>query len=80
MRNTGSLRRFLFIPSLVLVPIVCGGGRALAQTAGQASTQNGAAQTATSPNSDQLQEVVVTAQFRNENAQQTPLAITAISA
>jgi iron complex outermembrane recepter protein len=80
MRNTGSLRRFLFIPSLVLVPIVCGGGLALAQTAGQASTQNGSASTAPSPNSDQLQEVVVTAQFRNENAQQTPLAITAISA
>src|SRR5580704_1658903 len=34
----------------------------------------------TSTGSDQLQEVVVTAQFRNESVQQTPLAITAINA
>jgi iron complex outermembrane receptor protein len=32
------------------------------------------------PSGDALQEVVVTAQFRNESVQQTPLAITAINA
>jgi len=46
---------------------------AVAQTAPTPST--------TASNSgDQLQEVVVTAQFRNESVQQTPLAITAINA
>ncbi len=44
--------------------------------------QNGppSAAAATTPNGNQLEEVVVTAQFRNESAQQTPLAITAINA
>jgi iron complex outermembrane receptor protein len=46
---------------------------AVAQTAPTQSTT-------ASTNSDQLQEVVVTAQFRNESVQQTPLAITAINA
>ncbi len=43
-----------------------------------AATQ--AAQTAPPGAANQLQEVVVTAQFVNQSAQQTPLAITAISA
>jgi iron complex outermembrane recepter protein len=46
---------------------------AVAQTV---PTQNTTANTG----ADQLQEVVVTAQFRNESVQQTPLAITAINA
>jgi iron complex outermembrane receptor protein len=46
---------------------------AVAQTAPPQSTT-------ASTSSDQLQEVVVTAQFRNESVQQTPLAITAINA
>ena len=47
-----------------------------------AVAQTAPAQTAStaSPGADQLQEVVVTAQFRNESVQQTPLAITAINA
>src|SRR5271170_5414357 len=44
---------------------------AVAQTAPAQTPSTGA---------DQLQEVVVTAQFRNESVQQTPLAITAINA
>ena len=44
---------------------------AVAQTAPAQAPSTGA---------DQLQEVVVTAQFRNESVQQTPLAITAINA
>jgi iron complex outermembrane recepter protein len=65
----------------------------LAQTAvTQSFTGDLLAQTQTVPNSspgnpktgggsgDQLAEVVVTAQFRNENVQETPLAITAINA
>jgi iron complex outermembrane receptor protein len=44
---------------------------AVAQTAPAQAPSTGA---------DQLQEVVVTAQFRNESLQQTPLAITAINA
>src|SRR3984957_5276575 len=46
---------------------------AVAQTAPTQSTT-------ASTGSDQLQEVVVTAQFRNESVQATPLAITAINA
>src|ERR1700733_11315965 len=76
MRNPTSSRRALVVQSLVLAATVCG-GRAFAQAAGPNSAQNAAD---TAPNADQLQEVVVTAQFRNENSQQTPLAITAISA
>jgi iron complex outermembrane receptor protein len=45
-----------------------------AQTAQTTPAPSAAAST------DVLQEVIVTAQFRNENVQQTPLAITAISA
>jgi iron complex outermembrane recepter protein len=69
----------LVVQSLILATAVCG-GRAFAQAAGPASGQNAPVQTVAGANGDQLQEVVVTAQFRNENAQQTPLAITAISA
>jgi len=54
------------------------GTAALAQTAPQTTAQNpGGAAVAGGAN--QLQEVVVTAQFRAENVQQTPLAITAIN-
>jgi iron complex outermembrane receptor protein len=79
MRNPISSRRALVIHSLVLAAAVCG-GRAYAQTTGAASAQNAQAGTAADQNGDQVQEVVVTAQFRNENSQQTPLAMTAISA
>ena len=57
---------------------------ALAQTTEQSTPQTaqnapvGATHTAAAP--DQLQEVTVTAQFRNENLQQTPLAISAVNA
>jgi iron complex outermembrane receptor protein len=67
---------------------------ALAGTLGTAASLLGAAsgfaqnaqtaQTTPAPSAaastDVLQEVIVTAQFRNENVQQTPLAITAVSA
>jgi iron complex outermembrane receptor protein len=76
MRNPRSSRRALVIQSLMLAAAECG-GRAFAQAAGTAPAQ---ITTGTGPNGDQLQEVVVTAQFRNENSQQTPLAMTAISA
>ncbi len=45
----------------------------------QAQAQN-APPTAENAASDQLQEVVVTAQFRSQNLQQTPIAITAVNA
>ena len=52
----------------------------LALPAGVAMAQTAPAQSeAPVVSTDQLQEVVVTAQFRNESVQQTPLAITAIN-
>jgi iron complex outermembrane recepter protein len=48
--------------------------------AAAAPAQTTSPETAAPPAGDQLQEVVVTAQFRRENVQQTPLAITAINA
>src|SRR5579884_1654150 len=50
------------------------------QTAPAASAQGPTVQATPTTGGRQLQEVVVTAQFRAENVQQTPLAITAISA
>ena len=50
-----------------------------ALAAGPAVAQN-AATTATSAEGDQLQEIVVTAQFRQQNLQDTPVAITAVTA
>jgi iron complex outermembrane receptor protein len=56
------------------------GGAILALPAGAALAQTAPAQSAApTASTDQLQEVVVTAQFRNESVQQTPLAITAIN-
>jgi iron complex outermembrane recepter protein len=55
------------------------GTAAWAQSAAQTTGPNPAAQTTAATGGNQLQEVVVTAQFRAENVQQTPLAITAIS-
>ncbi|MGH8260492.1 MAG: TonB-dependent receptor plug domain-containing protein, partial [Steroidobacteraceae bacterium] len=46
----------------------------------QAPEAVAAAQTAQAQPTDQLQEVVVTARFRSENLQSTPLSITAITA
>jgi outer membrane receptor protein involved in Fe transport len=69
MRNPRSSRRLLVVQTLILATALC--GRAFAQAAGPPASQNA---TDTGSNGDQLQEVVVTAQFRNENAQQTPLA------
>jgi iron complex outermembrane receptor protein len=46
-----------------------------AQTAPAASTASG-----TTPSSDLLEEVVVTAQFRQQRLQDTPIAVTAINA
>ena len=51
----------------------------LSLCAATAVAQTAPAQTP-STSADQLQEVVVTAQFRNESVQETPLAITAINA
>ncbi|MGH8219215.1 MAG: TonB-dependent receptor plug domain-containing protein, partial [Steroidobacteraceae bacterium] len=53
---------------------------AWAQAADQTTAQNATVQTTPATGGSGLQEVVVTAQFRAENVQQTPLAITAISA
>src|SRR5579884_3974817 len=52
-----------------------------AQTAppAQAAGQAGAPQGPTALNPEQLQEVVVTAQFRAETAQQTPISLTAVT-
>ncbi len=59
-----------------------GGGAALAQNADQNTVAQNQADQTTTPASggNQLQEVIVTAQFRNESVQQTPLAISAIDA
>ncbi len=50
-----------------------------ALTAGPALAQNAASSTASAAAGDQLTEIVVTAQFRRENLQTTPIAITAIT-
>ena len=46
----------------------------------QAQAQNPPQTAQSTAASDQLQEIVVTAQFRSENLQQTPIAITAVNA
>jgi len=46
---------------------------------GQAFAQGAAAPASTDSTSGQLEEVVVTAQFREQNLQQTPIAITAVT-
>src|SRR5690242_5834959 len=51
----------------------------LLAAASPAAAQNAAANPAPAP-ADTVGEVVVTAQFRSQNVQQTPLAITAINA
>lgn len=58
-----------------LVMLVCGGFLAR-----HAAAQSLAAASGTSSNDDSLPEVVVTARFRAEKLQETPLAITALSA
>jgi iron complex outermembrane receptor protein len=52
---------------------------ALGQTTAFAQTTSAADQTAAAP-TDALQEVVVTAEFRKERLQETPIAITAVNA
>ncbi|HTX23628.1 MAG TPA: TonB-dependent receptor [Steroidobacteraceae bacterium] len=57
------------------------GTAVLAQNANQGTAApSAAAQNVGAANENQLQEVIVTAQFQNQSVQQTPLAITAISA
>jgi iron complex outermembrane receptor protein len=56
-----------------LVALSLVAGSAIAQSAGPSPA-------ASAPPADQLQEVVVTAQFRTENIQQAPLAISAVTA
>lgn len=65
--------------------MLVGAQEASAQSTGQAASGQAAATTTTAPATEQtqgtqLQEVVVTAQFRSENLQKTPIAITAINA
>lgn len=50
-----------------------------ALAAGPALAQNAGSSGASAASSDQLSEIVVTAQFRRENLQTTPIAITAIT-
>jgi iron complex outermembrane recepter protein len=59
--------------------VALGVSLALGSVVASAQTQPTPAAAPATTNSDQLQEVVVTAQFRNESVQQTPLAITAIN-
>ena len=64
------------VARFVLVSLAaCAAQLASAQQAGQQAAQATPGSDAEGP----LQEVIVTAQFRNENLQQTPLAITAIT-
>jgi iron complex outermembrane recepter protein len=53
---------------------------AQAQTSPNPSTPDQPAQNATAPNPGGLEEVIVTSRYREENLQQTPLAISAITA
>jgi iron complex outermembrane recepter protein len=55
-------------------------GGAILSYSAAALSQTAPAQNPSASAGDALQEVVVTAQFRNESVQQTPLAITAINA
>ena len=56
------------------------GTAAWAQNADQTTAQNPTTQATPATGGNGLQQIVVTAQFRQQNVQQTPLAITAISA
>ncbi len=77
-RRAGNLLSTSALGAIALL----GGTAALAQNAPAAdqTAQNPAAQATPATGGNGLQEVVVTAQFRSESAQQTPLAITAINA
>jgi iron complex outermembrane receptor protein len=60
--------------------LTAGAAVAAAFALSQAQAQNPTSTAQTTAASDQLQEIVVTAQFRSENLQQTPIAITAVNA
>ncbi|MGH8148997.1 MAG: TonB-dependent receptor [Steroidobacteraceae bacterium] len=70
------LGRALTAAGAALALLACGAVHAQNAPAAQGADQT----TTPASGGDQLQEVIVTAQFRNQSAQQTPLAITAISA
>lgn len=74
------VRRTLAAPhSRSLVAAAAAGAIALLGSAAARAQNAGTPQAAQNGGGDQLQEVIVTAQFRSENVQQTPLAITAIN-
>lgn len=84
MPNQGCVSGWLLPPALraralsgiaaALVLAVCGAAQA------QNAPPNGGATTTPASGGNQLQEVIVTAQFTRQSVQQTPLAITAINA
>ncbi len=81
-RNSSSHRTsVLALAAIGAALALLGGTAAFAQNADQNTVaQNQADQTGTAATGgNQLQEVIVTAQFRSQDVQQTPLAITAIS-
>ncbi len=72
-----SLRALLTRPGAAAILACSACSAALAQSApGSASTSQAVN---AAPNTDSLQTVTVTAQFRSENLQQTPIAITAVT-
>ncbi len=79
IRTTPAIR-LLGVPFAALAALLAGAPAALAQSsaAADATVAQNSAQTPASQ-SDELPQVVVTAQFRTESLQSTPLAITAVS-
>ena len=71
MKRFNTRRQLPVIPAFVAAALAMFAARA--QSAAPPKTNE-------STNGEGLQEVVVTAQFRSENVQQTPLAITAVDA
>jgi iron complex outermembrane recepter protein len=68
------------VKSMNRVPALSVAASVMAIMAATARAADVAASTQVTGDSNQLEEVVVTAQFRNQNLQETPLAITAVTA
>lgn len=73
LQSPGSLRR-------AVGPVVVGILAATAAAAARAETTAAAASDSSTAPADALQEVVVTAQFRQQRLQDAPIAITAVNA
>ncbi len=67
------------LAALVCTTALMSASQALAQTTAPSSQSTGASSQNTAASGDRVQEIVVTAEFRKENLQNTPIAITSIN-